>query len=296
MAGIFATSHDVYFGTSIPPSFIGNQTATTFEPGTMSKNTTYYWRIDEVNPWGTTTGAVWSFTTESGRAYSPDPADNSTIDGYIYEDNIFAILSFDAGVDANTHEVFFSDDEAKVTGRDPCVSLGAPYSGTTYYAGIPDANWTPYIDSLVRGTTYYWCADETDNQGQLWQGAVWSFTVRLGKASNPNPADEQTLVSTTPTLSWAAGATEGFYAPHMHDIYFGTNEADVNNATTSSAEYRGNQVWDDTTWAPVADGGLTLDYETDYYWRIDEVHSAGPAATVFTGDVWSFTTESSPPP
>jgi parallel beta-helix repeat protein len=62
-AGRGATSHDVYFGTSNPPPFILNQDATTFEPGTMDYITTYYWRIDEVNSAGTTTGTIWSFTT-----------------------------------------------------------------------------------------------------------------------------------------------------------------------------------------------------------------------------------------
>jgi len=64
--GAFSESHDVYFGTTNPPPFIGNQTAKTFDPGTMAPSTTYYWRIDEVNPLGTTTGTVWSFTTGSG--------------------------------------------------------------------------------------------------------------------------------------------------------------------------------------------------------------------------------------
>ncbi|MHC4312665.1 MAG: right-handed parallel beta-helix repeat-containing protein [Planctomycetota bacterium] len=58
-----ATSHDVYFGTSSTPPFIHNQTDTTFDPGTMYHETTYYWRIDEVNKWGKTTGKLWSFTT-----------------------------------------------------------------------------------------------------------------------------------------------------------------------------------------------------------------------------------------
>jgi hypothetical protein len=62
-AGCGATSHDVYFGTSSPGAFQGNQTATTFDTGTMSNDTTYYWRIDEVNAATTTTGNVWSFTT-----------------------------------------------------------------------------------------------------------------------------------------------------------------------------------------------------------------------------------------
>jgi len=62
-AGSNAVSHDVYFGTTSPPPFIHNQTSTTFNPGTMASYTTYYWRIDEVNPSGTTTGTVWTFRT-----------------------------------------------------------------------------------------------------------------------------------------------------------------------------------------------------------------------------------------
>jgi hypothetical protein len=62
-AGNDATSHDVYFGTASPGTFRGNQTTTTFDTGTMANNTTYYWRIDEKNANGTTTGEVWSFTT-----------------------------------------------------------------------------------------------------------------------------------------------------------------------------------------------------------------------------------------
>jgi len=65
-AGSDAESHDVYFGTTNPPLFIRNQTATIFDPGAMAGNTTYYWRIDEVNMWGTTTGTVWRFTTGWG--------------------------------------------------------------------------------------------------------------------------------------------------------------------------------------------------------------------------------------
>ena len=62
-AGSRATSHDVYFGTSSPPPFIDNQTAKTFDTGTMDKGTMYFWRIDEVNAWGKTTGTLWYFTT-----------------------------------------------------------------------------------------------------------------------------------------------------------------------------------------------------------------------------------------
>jgi hypothetical protein len=61
--GYSATSHYVYFGTQSPGTFQRNQTEITFAPATLRSRTKYYWRIDEVNSDGKTTGTVWSFTT-----------------------------------------------------------------------------------------------------------------------------------------------------------------------------------------------------------------------------------------
>ncbi|MBN2315620.1 MAG: hypothetical protein JXM79_16955, partial [Sedimentisphaerales bacterium] len=58
--GIYAASHDVYFGTdpnavrdaeNMTPSaeFKGNQVLTSYDPGVLELDQTYYWRIDEVN-------------------------------------------------------------------------------------------------------------------------------------------------------------------------------------------------------------------------------------------------------
>ncbi len=68
-AGVNAVSHDVYVGTNASLSagdFQANQTGTTFDPGSLNANTTYYWRIDELDGSSTITGPVWSFTTEQG--------------------------------------------------------------------------------------------------------------------------------------------------------------------------------------------------------------------------------------
>ena len=62
-AGTDAALYDVYFGTSEPPPFICNLTATTFDPGTLAEASKYYWRIDSVNGWGQTDGEVWMFFT-----------------------------------------------------------------------------------------------------------------------------------------------------------------------------------------------------------------------------------------
>ncbi len=68
-AGVNAKSHNVYFGTNPTPGddeFRGNQTKTEYKyPAGLDPNTTYYWRVDEVNDASLWPGDVWSFTTVS---------------------------------------------------------------------------------------------------------------------------------------------------------------------------------------------------------------------------------------
>lgn len=69
--GTNAVSHDVYFGMDQPGqpltlAFMGNQTTTEFDPGWLDRDTTYFWRIDEVNSNGKRTGVLWKFTTITG--------------------------------------------------------------------------------------------------------------------------------------------------------------------------------------------------------------------------------------
>jgi len=98
-AGREAATHDVYFGKSIPPPFIGKQAQNSYEPGPLELSTTYYWRIDESNEAQTPAtweGDLWSFTTrqflivDDFESYNDfdttDPASNrifnTWIDGY----------------------------------------------------------------------------------------------------------------------------------------------------------------------------------------------------------------------
>lgn len=62
-----ANDYDVYFGvstTDINSLSQGNTDANTYDPGTLDYSTEYHWRIDANDPNGTTTGDVWTFTTE----------------------------------------------------------------------------------------------------------------------------------------------------------------------------------------------------------------------------------------
>ena len=108
------------------------------------------------------------------------------------------------------------------------------------------------------------------------QGA---FSLPL-RARSPRPANRATDVRDIPTLSWVQGDTAD-----KHDVYFGTDQAAVEDATTSTAEiYRGQQALDATTYTlPEA----PLEWGKTYYWRIDEVEVDG--VTIHKGNLWSFT-------
>ncbi len=58
-----ATSYDVYFGMPSSPSLVTTTTGTSYAPGTLSAEATYYWQIVARNSAGTASSATWSFTT-----------------------------------------------------------------------------------------------------------------------------------------------------------------------------------------------------------------------------------------
>ena len=65
-------TYNVYFGTNSTPPLIetigpyaANQTSISYDPGTLSYNTTYYWKIVARDDHGVTKeGSLWDFTTE----------------------------------------------------------------------------------------------------------------------------------------------------------------------------------------------------------------------------------------
>ncbi len=101
-------------------------------------------------------------------------------------------------------------------------------------------------------------------------------------ATDPSPIDQATDVPRDVVLSWIAGQ----YAA-THDVYFGTVADDVNDASRDNPMgVLVSQGQAGTSYDP----DIPLDFETTYYWRIDEVNAA-PDFAIFKGDLWSFTTE-----
>ncbi len=272
--GDFAVSHDVYLGENFDNvnngtegTFQGNQPSTFLVagfpgfayPDGLVPGTTYYWRVDEVNdaepnsPWK---GDVWSFMIPPKTAYFPDPADAAE------QVDLDADLSWTEGFGAKLHTVYFGesfDDVSSAAG-------GSPQGATTYDPG-----------TLELAKTYYWRVDEFDAI-DTYKGEVWSFTTQ-GAVGDPNPANGAVDVKQTQIITFSPSV---FAA--SHEVYFGTDKDAVKNADTGSPEYKGTRDLGAESYDP----GM-LEWNTTYYWRVDEVNNTNPDSP-WPGILWSFTT------
>jgi len=226
-------------------------------------------------------------------AKGPVPADGDTVKATgLSGDGVSMELDYTPGPTAVSHECFFSDDYDAVATRDPAVSLGQPpwpgTSETAYYLGY-DIDPLPAFARvpLERNKVYYWAVDEFDGTVAI-TGPVWSFTVMLVEAWDPDPADGARFVPADAgvALTWTLGdVVLEDTDVESYDVYYGTVKADVETGETPNIN-----VEDPThTTEPLLK-------DTVYYWRVDtriEDQSQLPPPfpyTLITGKVWQFTT------
>jgi hypothetical protein len=137
-------------------------------------------------------------------------------------------------------------------------------------------NWLAGIIDELRIYDHALTADEI-------QVIMESAAGKLPHARRPDPADGAMLTDTWVSLSWMPGDLTV-----SHDVYFGENFDDVNDATRDSDVFRGNQTGDFyVAGFPGYAYPEGLVPGTTYYWRIDEVNDADPNSP-WKGDVWSF--------
>ena len=148
-------------------------------------------------------------------------------------------------------------------------------------------------DTRDNGTYHSFTGMSTDGNGNLElaftnvpqnnpivSGILITATA-VARASGPQPDIEAEDVPRDTTLAW----TPGLYAV-AHDVYFGTDFNDVNDATRDHPlNVLVSQDLDVNTFDPGR-----LSFGQIHYWRVDEVNGL-PDNTVFKGDIWSFTTE-----
>ncbi len=133
-----------------------------------------------------------------------------------------------------------------------------------------------HVGSAVGG---FWVDDVKYYEGQY----VETTHGPRVSARKPDPEDGAIDVRPDVVLSWEAGQTAV-----AHDIYFGAEFDDVNNA--DRANPLGVLVSQGQTGVTFDPAGV-LDFDQTYYWRIDEVNAA-PGSEIYKGEVWSFTAES----
>ena len=98
-------------------------------------------------------------------SYIPVGAREPSPDSGATDADVNAVLSFRAGREAATHDVYLSTDEqAVIDGTAPMVTVTEP----------------SYASSLDLATTYYWRVDEVNDTKSptTWQGDIWNFSTQ----------------------------------------------------------------------------------------------------------------------
>ena len=99
-------------------------------------------------------------------------------------------------------------------------------------------------------------------------------------ARKPNPSNGEVDVPRDAVLNWISGS----YAD-KHNVYFGTDVNDVNEATQDNPlDVLVSIDQEETTYTP----SEPLELNQTYYWRVDEVNDAEPNSP-WKGNIWSFT-------
>jgi len=175
-------------------------------------------------------------------------------------------------IDNNVHRLYL-DGELIAENTD------ARYSPSTL--GETTQNWLGRSQYVADG--YF---NGSLDDFQIYNHAMSANEIRtitienFHQAWEPRPIVGEVDVLLDRKLIWNPGivSKEAIELYNEHNIYLGTDFNDVNSATVPMA-----------TMTDANEYSASLDYDTTYYWRIDEVSSLDPNSPA-KGEVWSFTT------
>ncbi len=164
-------TYAIYFGVlPNPPLVESNSANLTDNPGVLTYNTQYYWRIIAWDSYAySTAGPLWTFTTRENQPpytpFNPIPKNRST---NIYIDAILSWSGGDPDSHNVTYDVYFGDTE----------NLVKIISNQTqkYYQ--------PNVMNIT--TTYFWRIIAWDNLGKSSIGPLWNFKTSIYENSPPN--------------------------------------------------------------------------------------------------------------
>ncbi|UCC96347.1 MAG: discoidin domain-containing protein [Phycisphaerales bacterium] len=320
--------HRIYFGESFNDvnDGIGGITlsASNYDPGRLGFETTYYWRVDEVNAPPDSTvfpGEVWSFTTEpvgnpidganiTATASSAGQADlgpENTIDGSgLDENDLHSTIAADMWLSGNEllgawiqyefdkvyrlHELWVWNSNQEL---EAFFGLGMKDVAVEYSTN--GTEWTALVDvpEFVRAPGMPGYAHDTTVD---FGGAVAKY-VKLTASSNWGGVLPQYGLSEVRFFAMPVSAREPSPDSGATDV-----SVDAPFAWRAGREAATHTVFLSTDRQAVIDGAApavsvtdasyssALDLGQTYYWRIDEVNEVETPA-IWQGDVWDFTTQ-----
>lgn len=304
-------TYTVAFGDSSPPPVVDNVTMTTYDPGPLSYNLTYYWQITATDGLSSTAGSLWSFSTASDpenctlypSTDTPlplvdDGVMTSTLtvaDSYIVGD-VNVTLNISHAYDFDLEMTLIAPDDTRRTLIYRVASEGGQdFLGTMlddeadiniFYGAPPFTGRFRPADTLdafdTKNSNGDWRLEIVDHTfgdtGTLnsWQLELCSMEITNRaphEPHNPWPSDGATDIPTTLSLSWSGGDPDG--DPVTYTVAFGDSSPPpvVGNVTATTYDLG------------------PLDYNLTYHWQITATD--GMSTTV--GPIWSFTTAFSPP-
>ena len=214
-------TYDVYFGTSSsPPPVSNDQSATTYDPGTLSYSTTYYWKIVATDNHGASTiGDRWDFTTgiepprtlavyssPSGVTFTADNTPHTTPWSQSYSKGAFVSLVMPATHTVGEARYYWEQwsdgdtSQSRTVVMDTDVTLTAQYTGPYYELTVTSSPVTeiPFTINEAPETTAYieWLQQDsyTIEMPETCSEYVWFHWLEDGDA---NRIKTITLSSTT---------------------------------------------------------------------------------------------------
>ena len=330
LAGGFAVTHDVYLGTSFDDVNAATRTApldvlvgqdhgdSSFDPGRLAFDQTYYWRVDEVNgaPDSTVfTGETWSFTVEpfsipitgitaTASSSFGDSGPEKTIDGSGLVDDLHGTSAGDMWISSSVpatieyafdkayklHELWIWNSNQLIEGF---VGFGA--KDVVIEHALDGENWTVLegVGPLAQapGTNGYAHNNTIDLGGAAAQVVRLAVNTVQGIAPQASLSEVRffSIPNAASRPSPETGATEvapdsviswrpGREADH-HQVYLGSDQGSVADGTAQSII---------TTESSLDLFAQDLALAQTYYLRVDEINDV-ESPSVWTGDVWSFT-------
>jgi hypothetical protein len=199
-------TYDIYFGNNSSPSIVqSGWNQTTYDPGILDINTTYYWMIIAWDIVGNSaSGSIWNFTTGQQANQPPyQPSNPRPEDGAINVD-VNTNLRWDGGDpdgDPVTYDIYFSNIY-------PPQKVATNYTSTIYDPGVIDFK-----------TTYYWKIVARDNHSATNTSSIWSFTTS-DKVNRPpiRPVIDSILGILVPNRPYEYNFTS--IDPDNDDVFF----------------------------------------------------------------------------